>query len=331
MNYKQLVEILNSNVPLCILHYYSWKKREFSFENNIKKIFISIDEIKQRTSKVLWDYKETKNFKRLDNVIITYREEKGYIAVKGYISFDDKAFESKRRFIGLNYKTKNLTCLFDLKNQFDLRVFIPNKFSNKFSTKLHGDYYHYDLMTSSKPWRLKNGAIVIMTYGVEKRQVKFFRFLSHIDNNFTCLYIRNHNYEEEKMLLNDYENIRLYEVKPFVSNINTNLIRVKCTCIPLSVQKLDDIIEYKIIFKDNNLVPHLIPKLIEGTILGNLGRELLINDDNITMFSFGFIYNKKIQNENIKTMIKKIKRLLPDNTNIGEYIESIEKVSLTIS
>ena len=319
MNYENLIKIKNFSYPLHITHYFYWKLKKFYSNYHIERTsFISKKVLKHNTSKLLWGYEEINNYKLNDNVIILVPcEEKGYSTVNGYISFDDSVFEGNRRYIGLSNK-KNKVEIFDTKlyNNEEFKVFIQNKFTDNAFIKINNINFHYNFKECNKifPWDLKPDDMCIITYGpINKRNIKTF-FVKEIKKNFNKIIMVNKNCKKKII------NFSLID-KPVVYKYNheniflqtERLIKVNCYLINKILNNIDKYLKYKIIIKNNNIVPLIINKLVESTILGGLGSELIIIDNDITILIPSFKHEINLYSIFMNNITKKLKKIFPKN------------------
>ena len=87
----------------------------------------------------------------------------------------------------------------------------------------------------------------------------------------------------KKINLTDYKYPKFYEITKNIVSYSEDFVQVICTLLPIN--KNGYIVRYELIFENNNLVLEIIPKLIESTILGYLGEELIIENDNVSIIS----------------------------------------------
>lgn len=323
-NYEHLIKIQNFPYPIHISYYFYWKSKGFPSNCNIKRTgSISKEVFNNNTSKLLWGYEEKKNFHLYDNVIILLPgKEKGYLTVKGYISFDDKKFEGNRRYIGLS-EEKNKVEVFDthLYKNGEFKVFGKNIFDDKACVKVNNINCVYQGKECNKilPWNILPDDIFIITSGpINKRNIETYRFVKTlIKNNFLKIIVINKNCEEKIINLQLFEKPVLYKCNTkIISSKSGRFIKVDYHCFQTNLKKFDTYLKYFIIFKNDKLIPLVIPKLITSTILGGLGSELIINDEKITIMIPSFEHEFKMYTEFLRNVSKQIKKILPENTNV---------------
>lgn len=318
MNYEQLINIQNSPSHFHFLHYYYWKNRGFPSNYKFERNNVN--------SRTLWNYEEVKEFKRWSKVVITFPEEKSQSFIDGYVSFDYKTFEGKRRYIGIS-KTKELVEVFDITKypKGSFKIYIEKKVNDSsISTKVDGLHYQTKLSDPIKPWEIKEDTLISMTHGDSKeRHVDHYCFLKRA-GNFTKWIVRNQQGKEEKLDLLHFDTPVFYMIKKKALATSSTFIRVVST-IYFIYPSVDASVKYKIIVKRNDLLPNLIPKLIEGTMLGGLGREMIIKNDNIYLTSFK-LFNDCID-DNLKRFVNTIQNYVPD-ANISVHDGKITELTL---
>jgi len=324
MNYEQLMNVQNSPSHFHFLHYYYWKNRGFPSNYKFERNNVN--------SKTLWNYEEVKEFKRWSKVIVTFPDEKSQSFINGYVSFDDKIFEGKRRYIGIS-KTKELIEVFDItkypKDSF--KIYVEKKVNDKITKKVDGLYYEVALSKPIKPWNIKEDSLISMTHGDSKeRQVKHYCFLRKA-GDFTKWLVRNQQGEEEKLDLMHYDIPVFYKIKKSVSAQTSEFIKI-VSCIYYTTLNSNEQITYKIVAKRNDLIPDLVPLLIEGTMLGSLGREIIIHNDNIYLTSFNLPIKTHVKcvDDQIKRIVFTIQNYVPSATiDIVEETPSIIRLILS--
>jgi hypothetical protein len=241
----------------------------------------------------MWNLEEIKEYERGDMVTMVIQSgEKKPEVVKGYVSFDDIVFEGRRRYIGLTpvvpngkLESKSQIEVFDTLSfpHGNFTFYVEKNINDNFITKQNGVSYHFNLNNEILPWDIQNNQLVSMTYGIYKRKIKHFRLIDRIDNDFTKCVIRDGIGDEKKINLTDYKYPKFYEIKENIVSYSEDFVQVMCTLLPIN--KNGYMVRYELIFENNNLVPEIIPKLIESTILGYLGEELIIENDNVSIIS----------------------------------------------
>ena len=154
----------------------------------------------------------------------------------------------------------------------------------------------------------------IITYGpINKRNIKTF-FVKEIKKNFNKIIMVNKNCKKKII------NFSLID-KPVVYKYNheniflqtERLIKVNCYLINKILNNIDKYLKYKIIIKNNNIVPLIINKLVESTILGGLGSELIIIDNDITILIPSFKHEINLYSIFMNNITKKLKKIFPKN------------------
>lgn len=285
MSYEKLVKIGKSVSPFHLLHYYYWKTKGFPSTCYIERETVN--------TKSMWNLEEIKEYERGDMVtMVIQSEEKKPEVVKGYVSFDDIVFEGRRRYIGLTpvvpngkLESKSQIEVFDTLSfpHGNFTFYVEKNINDNFITKQNGVSYHFNLNNEILPWDIQNNQLVSMTYGIYKRKIKHFRLIDRIDNDFTKCVIRDGIGDEKKINLTDYKYPKFYEIKENIVSYSEDFVQVICTLLPIN--KNGYMVRYELIFENNNLVTEIIPKLIESTILGYLGEELIIENDNVSIIS----------------------------------------------
>ena len=338
MNYENLIKIRNFSHPLHITHYFYWKSKNFSSNYHIERTSSIYNKVfKNNTSKLLWGYEENNNYKLNDNVIILVPcEEKGYLMVKGYISFDDSVFEENRRYIGISNK-KNKVEIFDTllnNDNKEFKVFVENKFIDTAFTNINNINFSYNFKECNKilPWDLKPDDICIITSGhINKRNIETF-VVKEITKNFNQIIIVNKNCEKKIINLNLIDKPVIYKCNP--ENIflqNDKLIKVNCYLTNKMLNNIDKYLKYKIIIKNKKNISLIINKLIESTILGGLGSELIIIGDNITILIPSFKHELHIYSISMENITKQLKQIFPKNIIFNISNISIDETLLKIT
>jgi hypothetical protein len=339
MEYKQLIRIKQSLIPIILANYFNWKNKGFPSNTRVlRKGSVSKEDLKNNTSKLLWGYEEKKDFKLKDNIILLFPgENNDYLTAKGYISFDDKEFEEDRRYIGLS-NFKGSVEIFDMQLYQDgeFKVFVENNFKDMAIVEIDRFTYYYKAKKCNRllPWNLlPDDIFVIMNGPIGKRNMETFRFVKTvIKNNFFNLIVINKKCDEKIINLQLFEKPILYKCKPeIISLCQGDLIRVY-PCFQQNKKHFDAHLTCKIIFKNDKLIPIVIPKLITSTLLGGLGSELLITDnDTITIIIAAFEHFLELYKEFLLEIPEKIKHIIPDNINVELFHISYSDLLLKIT
>jgi hypothetical protein len=345
MGYKQLIIIKQSLRPIILANYFNWKNKGFPSNTQVlRKGSVSKEDLKNNTSKLLWGYEEIKDLKLKDlklkdNVILLFPcKENDYLTAKGYISFDDQEFEEDRRYIGLS-NCKHKIEVFDtrLYQNGEFKIFVENNFTDMISVKRDilvsycnmGKNYNIIL-----PWNLLRDDIFIITHGpIDKRNMETFRFVKTvIKNNFINIIVINKKCDEKIINLQLFEKPILYKCKPNIISLHLGALIKVYPCFQPNGNRFYVSLTYKIIFKNDKLIPIIIPKLITSTLLGGLGTELLIIDnDNITILIPAFDHFHGLYKEFLLEIPERIKYIIPDNTIVELFNISDSELLLKIT
>lgn len=323
MNYHDLINIKIAKSPICLLHYYYWKKKKFQSNYNYLR--------KGNNLKNMWNKEEIKEFNKNDKVTIVFpKEEKN---IEGYIIFDDIIFENKRKYIGLskinniNYDSK--VEIFDIHN---VMIYKEKIISDDLIKNIHGSVYkfNYKMYPRIYPWEIENGSLISITYFKNKiRDIEIFRFLEKINiNNFTEWIVINKFSEKKRITLTNYKFPQFYKIEENIKGSTEKFLYINCTSIPEGIYYGVYTIKYSIKI-NNNKSNIIIPKLINSTLLGYLGRDFIIENKNIYIISF-FQSKNILYEDYIKDFVKRLKNIFK-NFEIKYECEKLYHIKIIFS
>lgn len=292
LNLEKLNNILKSESPLHLFHYYIWKKKNFETSYVIKR--------KETTEvdKLLWNYEETYEFKQNQYVIaILENDDNKYSYVKGYLSFDDKVFENDRTAVAITEvtDTKKSIEIFDIN---EITLYGKKEMPYYFTT--NNEYYIFDRDLTIYPWDIKIGNLLSLTYIEDNHcKVKHFKVLENI-NGFTDWLIMNNDGKKENLNLNDYNTPILYTIYKDKKILDDYLI---ISCNNKRKDKIIKSLHYSFEIKDKQIIQKLIPFLKDMITLGGIGEQLHIdNNELINIISFQ-ITDVALMINNVKTTL----------------------------
>lgn len=302
MDYNKLIKIKSSRYMFHYLHYYYWKIHNFCSTYYHKRYKIN--------NKNLWNMVEIEDIPKNKNITIIISNNNKYSLINGYVSFDDKPFEGKRRFIGLSKNTKSSTIECKEKIEiFDVSkihtIYIKKSIYDNFITEINNLFYKFNLKYDVDPWLIKNNTLISMTYyDNNKRIIENFRFIKKINNtDFTKWLVINKYNNEEVINLYDYCYPKFYKIKDNTKCYSDDFIYVECTSLPEPFDCSAEIqFTYDIQFRNNTIMKENIPRFINSTLLGFLGRFFIIENNKISIVSF--------LNDKTSDFIKRLSKIL---------------------
>ena len=273
---EKLNNIIKSESPLHLFHYYIWKKKNFETSYEMKR--------KETTEidKLLWNYEETYEFKQNQYVIaILENDDNKYSYVKGYLSFDDKVFENDRTTVAITEvtDTKKSIEIFDIN---EITLYGKKEMPYYFTT--NNECYIFDRGLKIYPWDIKIGNLLSLTYLEDNQcKVKHFKVLENI-NGFTDWLIMNNDGKKENINLQNYNTPTLYTIYKDKKILDDYLI---ISCTNKRKYKIKKSLHYSFEIKDKQIIQKLIPFLKDMITLGGIGEQLHIdNNELINIISF---------------------------------------------
>lgn len=324
LDYNELSQIKNNcPSPIHLFHYFCWKKQRFSSSYHIPR--------KPLDKKVLWGYEKAKTINYYDMITMVFpREEKGREVVQGIVNFDDEPYEGKQRHIGLVNDDYKKIEVFHVSTLDNVQLYVKKEINDIFTKTIQGIPYYFNFSDPVEPWNILPNGFYYVTYKDKNgdRNFKTYKFLHQIDRDFTRWYVISKYGDKKNFNLKNVLYPMIYKIRESIFiNHYANFIEINCIVRPIIKYGFEETILYTIVFNSDEDMKDNLPKLITTTILGNLGKSLVINDNIITITSFPFDKNIE-KNKIISSFVKKLKRIT--SSKKIEIFNSQENVTLVL-
>lgn len=265
-------------------HYQCWKKRNF-----VSNFEFPREPSNKRT---LWGFERIEFPDRYDCVSIVYEAENGQKSVvKGYFSFDDSIYEDRRRFIGISEERKQVET-FDLDICGDKLTFYRKIETNDILRQLKdGISYYFSFRDDIPPWDIKNNSINTIVYdGIERRERVSFMFIRKINEDFARWEVLDETGVLKEIDISFFTRPKIYV--SFDSNYyaSKDFVSISCVTFPTyaNMKPFERDVKFEIQFEPKEIISFVIPKLINGVMLGGLGKDLIIHKEKVSIYSMPF-------------------------------------------
>lgn len=355
LDYEELKLVMTKSshkpFPLFVLEFFAWKKRSYIIKRKAKKKnkVLAHYSLKKDITKV----KETWGAEEVDlttvpsgsEVILTTKEDDEQVITEWSIALVNDHFpnETKREVILLGAINHNTDCYKVLRIDDipeGLRLFRKPRVqmdTENFSCQWEGLHLDFELKPSDRvlgdrifPWLTKLQDLILMTYSIdEKRSFMVFRILQK-RSDFKWI-VRGADHKEMEVNIYDFTRPLFYVLNSsFLQSKEEDFVKIDCLAIPplMNESKLFHTFNIEFAKGCEAISEILIPRLVECTQMGWLGRSLICDDSMINIISF--IIPIEGKDSLVRSMAKKISSLLPAGYYVANEATGFTTTDLVI-